>query len=301
MIWMPLLKPIHRLMGEVAPLYRPLLGLLGFLVVISLDVATGAEISFSIFYLAPVLALAWYDNARKAYALAVLSACAWYAAERYGGMVYSHPLIGVWNAGVRLGFFLTCVSLLVYIRQLLEQQRAMAENDGLTGLKNTRAFHVALHQEVARARRYGRSLTLAYVDLDNFKQVNDKWGHETGDRVLCLVADIFRGHLRSIDIPARLGGDEFALVFPETAERDALFAIIDKVRGVLLQRMRQEDWPVTCSIGAVTFSQMNLDVKEMVHVADELMYQVKRTGKNSVLHIRHDGNRSQTLQDVVPA
>ena len=120
-----------------------------------------------------------------------------------------------------------------------------------------------------------------------------QWGHEAGDEVLRTVAENFRRHLRATDVAARLGGDEFALIFPEATADTARLAI-DMARALLLASMQAGGWPVTCSIGAVTFAAAQLEVNAMVHIADELMYQVKRSGKNAVAHVCHTGTASAT-------
>jgi diguanylate cyclase (GGDEF)-like protein len=261
-----------------------LLALLGIMVTAGLDDLSGVELSFSIFYLAPVLFMAWYGGFRHGSVCAALAGVVWLVIELLAGKVYTHYWIGIWNASVRFGFFLLSAYLLNYVHALLKLQRSLAETDGLTHLKNSRAFYAALRQEADRAVRYRRPLTIAYLDLDNFKQVNDGWGHETGDKVLRIVADLLRGHLRMSDVTARMGGDEFVLLLPEVGPEAARQAL-EKVRSVLLTEMVREGWPVTASIGAVTFLEVAGDVSALIHAADELMYEVKRQGKNAIRHL----------------
>ena len=119
----------------------------------------------------------------------------------------------------------------------LESERALT--DPLTGLKNRRAFRDAALADLERARRAGQPFTIALLDLDDFKQVNDTLGHATGDEVLVAVSGVLRRRLRSLDIVARLGGDEFALVLPQTAAPEAATALrhlLEQVRGSMQER-----------------------------------------------------------------
>jgi diguanylate cyclase (GGDEF)-like protein len=123
--------------------------------------------------------------------------------------------------------------------------------------------------------------SLAYIDLDDFKWVNDTPGHGTGDNVLRLVVESLEQSTRATDVVARLGGDEFAVLFPETGA-DAGSEAALHIRLVLLDSMRKNDWPVTFSIGMVTYNEPPASVDEMIKAADTLMYSVKETTKNAV-------------------
>jgi diguanylate cyclase (GGDEF)-like protein len=122
-------------------------------------------------------------------------------------------------------------------------------------------------------------MTLAYLDLDCFKEINDRNGHATGDRVLVEVARGIEGNIRRTDMVARLGGDEFALLLPNTC-KDSATTLLNKVLEVLTHTMQRKDWPVTFSVGAVTFLSPPESVQDMVQLTDEIMYSVKRAGKN---------------------
>ena len=124
-------------------------------------------------------------------------------------------------------------------------------------------------------------MTLLYIDLDNFKQVNDAFGHETGDELLIEVAATIRTNVRSTDTVARLGGDEFALLLPET-DQEAALVVTNKLREALLVSMQRREWPVTFSIGLVSFATPPESVEEMLKQADAVMYSVKLKGKNSI-------------------
>lgn len=112
-----------------------------------------------------------------------------------------------------------------------ERLRALAQQDPLTGLPNRRSLEALLEKEVSRAQRYGSHLSLAFLDLNRFKQVNDTRGHDVGDRLLCHVASLLRNYVRHIDIVARFAGDEFVLLLPQTPLQEA---------QVLLERVQQQ-------------------------------------------------------------
>jgi diguanylate cyclase (GGDEF)-like protein len=153
--------------------------------------------------------------------------------------------------------------------------------DPLTGIPNRRSFFERLEIEKSRAKRYDHPLTLAYIDLDNFKQVNDRFGHSTGDNLLSLVAHVIREGLRSTDSVARLGGDEFAVLLSETNSAAATSAA-DKLRSSLNAAMKQHNWSVTFSIGVVTFQPPPESVQEMITAADRAMYAEKKAGRGRV-------------------
>jgi len=168
------------------------------------------------------------------------------------------------------------------VKQALEKEREIARQDFLTGLLNRRAFQELMEFETKRMQRHERPITLCYIDLDNFKQVNDVMGHEAGDELLVFVAGVIKSAVRKSDVVARLGGDEFAILLPET-DPEAAKACIGKLHATLVEAMRNDCWPlVTFSIGTVTFVNPPASSEEAVRRGDEAMYSVKRLGKNSM-------------------
>jgi diguanylate cyclase (GGDEF)-like protein len=187
----------------------------------------------------------------------------------------------LWNMAVRLGVFLVVADLVSEFRRLLTHQTELSRTDSLTGVLNRRAFHEAGDAEVNRMRRYLRPLTLAFMDIDNFKAVNDASGHRAGDALLVCVAQCLESQLRSMDLVSRLGGDEFAILFPETGQAGAQKAL-PRLRDSLQREMAASKWPVTFSIGVVTCTAAPEDMDHLVHFADQLMYAAKRRGKDCI-------------------
>ncbi len=163
----------------------------------------------------------------------------------------------------------------------LVKERELSRSDALTGLPNRRAFIEAAETEMARSRRYSHHFSVAYLDLDGFKKVNDTLGHNTGDEVLATVAKILRSNLRTSDTVARLGGDEFAILLPET-HPTAAKEVLTKLQKLLRIAMKAGGWKVDFSIGLASFLEPPVSVDDLIRTADELMYSVKTNGKGAL-------------------
>ena len=250
----------------------------------ALDYITGFEVSLSILYLVPIAILTWYTNLTLALVFSIISALEWFLADFFYGHVYANPLIPYWNALVWLGVFILFVLLLYRLRESLETERRLARHDPLTGVLNYRAFHETLEMEIERSSRYHDPLTVAYLDCDNFKPINDERGHEVGDQVLRVLAQTIEANLRQSDRIARVGGDEFALLLTRISFASAQ-QVFDKVRDKVNQVMKENAWPVTLSVGAITFDRPDANAKGILEAADQLMYESKRSGKNRIRHI----------------
>jgi diguanylate cyclase (GGDEF)-like protein len=250
------------------------------LMVGALDWGTGPLLSFSIFYLLPVSLVAWRLGTRIGIVWSVLAALVWASVER--AEVPDLPAAFLfWNASVRLGFFVIAAASLAALRRLWETERALAGTDYVTGVLNGRAFHDLVDLERTRLLRYSRPFTLAYIDVDHFKPVNDRLGHSQGDAALRLIATTIRVNLRNMDAVARLGGDEFGVLLPETGPGAAETALT-KIRHCLASAMAERDLDLTFSMGAVICVAAPASVDALIHRADELMYQVKESGRDAL-------------------
>ena len=247
-----------------------------------LDFLTGPELSFAIFYLVPIAFGAWWGGFAQGILLAMACVSSWQAVEIAEGSAVS-PIIQLWNGTARFGIFVITSSLLWRLRVALYLEKMLGRSDPLTGAANGRTFYESVSQTVERSLRTEQPLTLAYLDLDNFKWLNDKLGHAAGDQALCLLVQTIQQNLRATDVLARLGGDEFALLLPECGEMDAR-AILERIRERFSHEMQRRKWPVTLSIGATTFPQPVRNVDAMVRHVDALMFQAKKAGKNRIVH-----------------
>jgi diguanylate cyclase (GGDEF)-like protein len=266
------------------------IGFLMFVLLGFIDLETGYEISFSIFYLLPVIMVSWRGKKMYAVIISVLSAVTWLWADLEAGHPYSHLAMPVWNSIMILGFYLIVVFTFLAIKALLEKEQSSARVDFITGVFNSRAFHEMAQKEINRAARFNHPVSMAYIDIDNFKQMNDAMGHGAGDVLLNSVAATIKQNIRSVDIVSRLGGDEFAILMPETDGENARTAI-NKVQKYLLGAVQQENWPVTFSIGVVTCHKL-CNLNEFIREADNLMYAVKESGKNGVEYKIHEPSNS---------
>jgi diguanylate cyclase (GGDEF)-like protein len=244
---------------------------------------SGPDISFLIFYTAPVFMASWYAGRRAGYLMCATSAAFWFITAYFSQEHFSSAFVPYWNAAVRSAFMLILAHLASAFKASLEHEREMASTDFLTGAVNSRSFAALAETEIRRARRHGHGFSIAYMDVDDFKQINDQFGHSAGDRLLQTVAETIKQNVRDVDIVARLGGDEFAVLMPETDEHAAGIAVA-RLRRQLLEAARVQGWPVTFSFGVMTWAVPPPSVDEMVRAADELMYAAKRHGKNNVRH-----------------
>lgn len=167
--------------------------------------------------------------------------------------------------------------------RLFQQVRQMAITDPLTGLYNRRHFFEAARVEFERSRRYQHQLALIMMDVDYFKQVNDRHGHMVGDAVLLAVARLFQEKLREVDLVARYGGEEFVILLPETDTESAV-QVAERLRQALLEPiLRQNGLEVTVSISfGVADAQSAADLESLIHHADEALYSTKATQRGMV-------------------
>jgi diguanylate cyclase (GGDEF)-like protein len=257
--------------------------LLGFV-----DYVTGFESSFAFFYLLPVALAAWTISGTAGFILSIMCAIVWLVANLLAGEQYSNTLIPIWNALTRSGFYLIFTLLLSEFQQLLKRERSLARTDYLTGTLNSRAFYDIAAAEIARASRYQDPVTILYIDLDNFKSINDQYGHAVGDILLQVVAQTIIHNTRPIDFAARLGGDEFTILLPKTDDTEVK-VIAPRLQEALLKNMKENHWQVTFSIGALTCRKVPADSQALIKLADQLMYRVKSSSKNGIGYALYDG------------
>jgi diguanylate cyclase (GGDEF)-like protein len=190
-----------------------------------------------------------------------------------------------------LGYLAGTASVSIQNVDLHEAVQRQAVTDELTGLFNHRRFQEAMVSEAERAKRFGQPMGLVMIDIDNFKQVNDRFGHQTGDRVLAEVARVLRESSREIDAPARYGGEELAVVLPQT-DLEGAYQLAERIRkGIASLDLDLGDdrgaLTVTASLGVASLPQSALEPRRLLAAADAALYEAKRTGKNKT--VRADG------------
>jgi diguanylate cyclase (GGDEF)-like protein len=183
-------------------------------------------------------------------------------------------------------FFLSFGFVLSTVEQSAEKNRRFAQEDPLTGLSNRRALFDAMDNLFASAKSAGTPTTIMIIDIDHFKQVNDRYGHQAGDAVLLRVAETIEQRLRDRDIVGRIGGEEFLAVLPDTPINGAK-RVAEELRETLASSPiihEQQEIPVTISIGLHHSAQMHqpLDTDSMIASADEALYLAKARGRNRV-------------------
>lgn len=247
-----------------------------------LHVLTGVTYEFHAMFVAPVLLVSWFVGPRYGFALSALAAVEWFLADRMlvGDRAGLSSLL--FNTAVRLAIFIGGAWLVGELRRVLLRESRMAREDALTQLPNRREFLERGQQAFALAQRQEAPFAAVFIDLDRFKEVNDTFGHEVGDRLLKSVATAMREHVRISDIPGRLGGDEFALLLPNM-KADATSTYVEELRARLAAVMQANGWPVTFSIGVAGYRSTPKDFEVLIRQADDLMYEVKRSGRNRVL------------------
>jgi diguanylate cyclase (GGDEF)-like protein len=241
----------------------------------------GPQFSFAIFYVIPIALVTWFTKRWLGFVFSTLSALMWLIADLTSEATYFPSDIPYWNGVVRLGSLLILTFVLSALKNTVTQEKEFSRIDFLTGVRNRRYFIELVNMEINRARRYERPFTVVSIDLDNFKTVNDCFGHSTGDILLRLVSRTLQQNIRVTDTVARLGGDEFAILLPETGH-DVAEVILQKIQKINLDLMRRHGWPITLSIGVVTFTSPPSTVDETLRISDQLMYSAKNNGKNNI-------------------
>ncbi|HEX9610549.1 MAG TPA: GGDEF domain-containing protein [Gemmatimonadales bacterium] len=244
---------------------------------------TPTPVKLGLFYLVPVLFVTWYEGPVLGSVFTVGAMGLRLATELEQQSPETSLSFSLFNqlsfavvAGVAIFAF-------AHVRGTQLQLRELATRDALTHVLNAKSFGERLAQELERNRRYARPLAVLYLDLDNFKAVNDTHGHQTGDAVLRLVADAIRRAVRQPDIVGRMGGDEFAVLMPETdpAEADA---VAQRLAQNIATAFRGSP-TVTASIGVVACTDTKVDSDDVLRSADQAMYEAKRAGKNRVIKV----------------
>jgi diguanylate cyclase (GGDEF)-like protein len=258
----------------------PLIGILDYL--------SGPQVTFSLKYLIPVAMAAWFAGRRTGFIAAVFSTLIWLFTDLATGRFSSSMFLHYWNAANRMVFFMFMVLLLSTLRRALKREHELSRTDFLTGAMLSRSFYEVTELEISRSNRYEHPLTIVYMDIDDFKHVNDTFGHSAGDMLLCSVVGAIKSHVRKSDVVARLGGDEFAILLPET-DQDAAREAVAKIERHLIEAVSKNPWFATFSIGVVTCRNISLSVDKLIELADNAMYSVKKSGKNKASYSQYEG------------
>lgn len=239
----------------------------------------GTHYALDVFYCLPVIQAARLgaihalraSDTQLPVAIAIVVALVWSMAE--AAIIWPHfPL-----SAFVLNVFTRSVTFTVIGRVVakLWKEREYARKDELTSLANRVEFFDRFEVEQLRSERSGNPYSLLFIDIDNFKMLNDNQGHHVGDAALKMLADILRENSRRVDTVSRFGGDEFVVLFPETNERSCEM-LVGRIDLAANQEFQKQGWPISLSIGKITETGGNLSVDEILIEADARMYAAKK-------------------------
>jgi diguanylate cyclase (GGDEF)-like protein len=264
------------------------LSTLGLLLVGVAVAAARPMASTSTYYLLPILASAYFGSPRRA--AVDLGVCAVSLAAVLA--LWAEPLA---RTAVWIGTMIPAVCVAIVVAGLkrrldarVDSLRYLADTDPLTGALNHGAFGGALEVALDGYHANGRGAALLLVDIDHFKQVNDRFGHQEGDRMLRIVSDVLAAHKRRDDLLGRVGGEEFALLLPD-AELAAARAVAERIREALRSATAATPAALTLSVGIATLSPAVASSHALLHAADRALYEAKERGRDRAVVIEPAG------------
>lgn len=257
-------------------------GVIGVLFIGIIDYFSGAEVRVFPLYFAPISFVSWHHGYVGVGVMTALSVVSWATANSLAGLTFSNPFVWVANS-IAIGVSFVIVGLLTAaIRASVVREHGLSRQDPLTALLNTRTFYEEAARMLVLCRRKDRPITIAYIDLDNFRDVNSAIGHEAADDLLRQIGKLLQSSLRPSDLITRLGGDEFGILLAETGPQQAS-AALERIHSLLSHRFAPLAPGMTSSIGAVTFVKNHPEtVEAMVHQADIRRYAAKNLGGNRI-------------------
>jgi diguanylate cyclase (GGDEF)-like protein len=242
------------------------------LAIFAVDITAPGDMRLHVLYLFPLTAIGLHCDKGWASIWGIALATAFQLADHfYHGL---SDAAAITDAILAFSTVLLTVSVSRSLRDTYLATRALAMQDTLTGLNNRHKFEFAVEAEILRQKRYGGVFSLAVIDLDRFKALNDSRGHQFGDIALKLTGEVLRQATRQSDSTARLGGDEFAVLMPNTGAAEGK-AACSQLAGKIAARMREAGFSVTASIGCATFEQAPESSSVALHSADKAMYGAK--------------------------
>jgi diguanylate cyclase (GGDEF)-like protein len=276
-----MLHHLNNKLNNLEKLWIVVIGIALLLIIGMIDYVTGFEISMSFFYIAPVGLVTWYAGKRLGLALSIIARAILFLIAIVTNQKYSHPAILYWNIFLEFAYYFLIVLLITKVKTNIDFEKQLARTDTLTKIANRLMFMEQLNSCYLFSERSKEPFSLAYIDVDNFKNINDKYGHEKGDDVLQAIATLLISQLRRIDTVARLGGDEFVILLPNTNTIGAQ-NLVDKIQLSIQDNFNITNLKVTTSIGVVTFKNLLASSTEAIKIADSLMYTVKQSGRNAI-------------------
>lgn len=279
------LGPLARMAAQSPRINRVVVMAAGLLAVTGLayvDWHTGPYLGVAVVYALVVLAVSYYATWVDGAIVAIIAAAAGLLDDLLNPAFDYGTVAILWGLFSELGVFLIMVIVVQHVEKFVLELNAQSRIDGLTGLANTRAIVETLNRERGRAERTGEPLTVAFMDLDQMKQVNDAFGHSAGDATLQSFAAAVLGSIRTQDTFGRIGGDEFVLILPGTGPQQAV-VVVERLREAIATNGSREAPYVSASIGLVTYLGHPPSTSVILGAADRLMYRAKHAGGDRVL------------------
>lgn len=254
-----------------------------------LDIITG-DYSLIVFYLLPVSIAAWFVSKWCGLLFCMLAIVVRIFTDEWSRpFLFTHSILHYWNELIEFLFLIIMSLLCSALKQNLENEKELACRDPLTNTLNRRSFFELAERELNKSQRYNQSFTVAYIDVDNFKGINEQLGHQIADELLITVVATIRSVARSYDILSRFGGDEFVMLLPDTCAETA-HTVLQNIHEHLDTAMACKGWMVTFSIGLVTYLNVPSTTDEVLRCADEVMHTAKKYGKNRLFHKVMEGD-----------
>ena len=258
-----------------------------------IDYVTGPDIGLSLFYLVPIIWSAWRTRQSTAIAVAICASVSWLAAD---AAWHGLNAVSIWNGVTRFGIYVSMAALTSRVRrdqrrlrdanarlqEVLKYEQNLARTDALTSLWNRRLFVDELRRAAARSHRNNAPLAVAYLDLDQFKSLNDRSGHTTGDALLRAIGDVLRATVRGTDVAARLGGDEFGILLEQCTPYTAHAMATRLLQELSVPLEQIANGSVGISIGVACFNSPPLSPDALIAHADAAMYSAKAQGRNRI-------------------
>ncbi len=269
--------------GGIPPQKAVLSSVIAMLTIFVVDFATDATVQLHLLYIYPlILACIHCSNLRyvkSVVALAIVLQAI--TLLSYGNEIPLHSKITL--ACIVLASNIGISMVAVMARITFSEVEQLASFDWLTGMYIRKGFEPLVEMEIRRQRRYGGDFSFAYVDLNDFKKLNDTQGRESGDAALKLLAKVMREQVRQTDTIGRLGGDEFGVIMPNTADKEAE-EVCNKLTAAITDQMNKSAFPISASIGYVTFTKAPDSVSEIFDKAHKAMHAAKSSGKGAVAY-----------------
>ncbi len=260
------------------------------------DYLSHVELTLSPWYTLPCFLMDWRIGRMPALAYAVFATVLQLLIGLTGTHDYPNHYYLVVDLALNLGFCIVLIWIIAKLRLALEMEIVLSRSDFLTRLGNRTSLLEGLENEINRCNRQGTALTVAMIDLDNFKHFNEKRGHSVGDLLLSATAELLGEHFRSTDIIARTGDDEFMLVLP-TRSYDIIESKLHVLRKNLENMMLVRGWELTFGMAAIVFVQPAVSGEQAMFEIQQLMREIKQRGENEFAHrVLSMGNATSDME-----